>query len=65
MLRCPSCRREVPPRKENRAFPFCSARCKAIDLGRWFTGAYVVPGKTTEREGGEPALREDEPETKH
>ena len=24
--------------------PFCSARCKEIDLARWLTGAYVIPG---------------------
>ena len=65
MARCPSCHRDALPRPENPAFPFCSPRCRAIDLGRWFTGAYVVPGKTTEREGGEPTLREEEPEPSH
>jgi len=30
-----------------RAFrPFCSKRCADADLGRWLTGAYVVPGET-------------------
>lgn len=23
--------------------PFCSARCKQIDLHRWFSGAYAIP----------------------
>lgn len=23
--------------------PFCSTRCREIDLGRWFSGAYAVP----------------------
>ena len=23
--------------------PFCSKRCKEIDLGRWFSGSYVIP----------------------
>ena len=23
--------------------PFCSPRCREIDLGRWFSGAYAVP----------------------
>ena len=23
--------------------PFCSSRCREIDLGRWFSGAYAVP----------------------
>jgi endogenous inhibitor of DNA gyrase (YacG/DUF329 family) len=59
MARCPTCKAEAPPREENAAFPFCSPRCRAIDLGRWFTGAYAVPGKVTEREGGEPAVPEE------
>ena len=28
--------------------PFCSARCVDVDLNRWLSGVYVVPGKTTE-----------------
>jgi endogenous inhibitor of DNA gyrase (YacG/DUF329 family) len=43
MLRCSNCRREIRPREENASFPFCSARCRAIDLSRWFTGSYRVP----------------------
>lgn len=26
--------------------PFCSARCADIDLNRWLSGAYVIPGKS-------------------
>jgi len=44
MPRCPSCRAPAKPREENPAFPFCSARCRALDLARWFTGSYRVPG---------------------
>ena len=25
--------------------PFCSPRCKMVDLGRWFTGEYVIAGE--------------------
>ncbi|MEQ1768993.1 MAG: DNA gyrase inhibitor YacG [Devosia sp.] len=25
--------------------PFCSGRCAVIDLNRWLSGAYVIPGK--------------------
>ncbi len=58
MARCPSCKKVALPREENAAFPFCSPRCRAQDLGTWFSGGYVVPGKVTEREGGEPTLAE-------
>ncbi len=25
--------------------PFCSARCADVDLGRWMSGTYVIPGE--------------------
>jgi endogenous inhibitor of DNA gyrase (YacG/DUF329 family) len=58
MPRCPSCRTEAKARAENPAFPFCSPRCKAVDLGKWFTGAYRVPGKPAPLEQQPP--KEDE-----
>jgi uncharacterized protein len=42
--RCPSCKKPAAPRKENASFPFCSERCKMIDLGRWLGGDYRLPG---------------------
>jgi uncharacterized protein len=35
-------------KEKNEAFPFCSPRCRAIDLARWFTGSYRVPGPPAE-----------------
>ena len=49
-MRCPICKKPVEePAKSDRAagprspFPFCSERCKLIDLGRWLDGKYQVP----------------------
>jgi hypothetical protein len=39
-LRCPICRKIVF--KSEPEFPFCSDRCRTIDLGKWASGAYVV-----------------------
>ncbi len=39
---CPICKK--PNVKEFR--PFCSAKCADVDLGKWFSNAYVVPGDT-------------------
>jgi endogenous inhibitor of DNA gyrase (YacG/DUF329 family) len=39
-LRCPACRTLVLRGSEN--FPFCSDRCRLIDLGKWASGAYVI-----------------------
>ncbi|MBZ9656833.1 DNA gyrase inhibitor YacG [Phyllobacterium lublinensis] len=36
---CPECKR--PSQREH--YPFCSARCRNIDLSRWLTGAYALP----------------------
>ena len=45
MLRCPTCKGPARPRADdNPAFPFCSPRCRAVDLGKWVTGSYRVPG---------------------
>jgi len=54
MPRCPSCREEAKRREENPSFPFCSARCRAIDLARWFTGSYRVPGPPAETQPQKP-----------
>jgi len=39
-LRCPACRTLVL--RENENFPFCSDRCRLIDLGKWASGGYVI-----------------------
>jgi uncharacterized protein len=43
MVPCPICQRPAASRTENKAFPFCSPRCKAIDLGHWFDEKYGLP----------------------
>lgn len=37
---CPICRRAA----REPYTPFCSARCQDVDLHRWISGAYVIPG---------------------
>ncbi len=32
----------------NPEFPFCSERCRTIDLGKWASGAYVIPSSDTD-----------------
>ncbi len=43
-MACPICKKPVPARAENPAFPFCSNRCKLLDLGKWLGEEYRVPG---------------------
>ena len=50
---CPICQKAILPRKENPLFPFCSTRCRAVDLGKWLGEEYRVPERQQEE-------REDE-----
>jgi hypothetical protein len=43
LVACPHCGKTVEWRPENRWCPFCSERCKLIDLGAWATEKYRVP----------------------
>jgi endogenous inhibitor of DNA gyrase (YacG/DUF329 family) len=51
-LRCPICRTLVLRTQED--FPFCSDRCRTIDLGKWASGGYVISTKIND-----PELLED------
>ena len=47
--KCPICSRSV--KRDDPEFPFCSERCRYVDLGRWLGGGYRVnqePGKDAE-----------------
>jgi uncharacterized protein len=52
-LSCPICSKRMQIEKidDLPSFPFCSDRCKLIDLGRWIDGAYAIAssasGQTT------------------
>ena len=49
LRRCPICGKPVA-----QAFrPFCSPRCRDVDLNRWLTGRYVVPGREDDAEDPE------------
>jgi endogenous inhibitor of DNA gyrase (YacG/DUF329 family) len=59
-FRCPICKKPVNPPdqatpKHLRFFPFCSERCRLIDLGAWFDADYRIPSR--------PDDQEDEPTT--
>ncbi|MGD0497865.1 MAG: DNA gyrase inhibitor YacG [Bryobacteraceae bacterium] len=41
-MKCPICKKDV--REGDAEFPFCSERCRLIDLGNWASDKYVIPG---------------------
>jgi hypothetical protein len=49
--KCPTCR-EVSVKDGNKVFPFCSARCQLLDLGRWLDEEYRVPDEPDSSGGG-------------
>ena len=68
-LPCPICKKPSAPRAENASFPFCSTRCRQVDLGKWLGEEYRVPDRAEEdaedeRPTMEP-LEGDEPPHTH
>jgi len=43
-VKCPTCKKAVQW-ADNPFRPFCSERCRLIDLGSWVSGDYKVPGE--------------------
>jgi len=56
-LRCPICKK--PVKSADPDFPFCSERCRLLDLGKWASGAYVISSSVDD---AEEAIREDSPD---
>lgn len=50
---CPICGKPSAP--ESGFAPFCSARCKDVDLNRWLKGAYAIPAVATDDEDDDGA----------
>ena len=57
-LRCPICNAEVP--RNSRSLPFCSPRCRNIDLGRWLNEEYTLTDPHDDEEEEEPYPFDDE-----
>lgn len=56
-LRCPICKKAV--KSTDPEFPFCSDRCRTVDLGKWASGGYVVSSPVADAEEG---FRDSNPE---
>lgn len=56
-LRCPICKKAV--KSTDADFPFCSPRCRTMDLGKWASGQYVISSPVTD---AEESIQEGSPE---
>ncbi|QIW16464.1 DNA gyrase inhibitor [Pasteurellaceae bacterium RH1A] len=46
IVNCPTCEKEVVWSAQNPYRPFCSERCKLIDLGEWASENRVIAGQS-------------------
>ncbi len=44
LVKCPTCEKLTPWNQEQNFRPFCSERCKMIDLGEWFSEQKAISG---------------------
>ena len=57
---CPSCRSAVPLSPRPADFPFCSERCRLLDLGSWMDGSYSIPAEEDDADADKvPDLGDD------
>ncbi len=55
-VRCPQCGGDALWSPENKWRPFCSERCKQIDLGCWASESYRIAGQVSDEEAGVPGM---------
>ena len=53
-LPCPTCRRPIEWSEQFPERPFCSERCRLIDLGAWLSEQHAIPGEPSEGSGETP-----------
>ena len=46
---CPTCKKNTEYNLTNKYRPFCSEKCKLIDLGAWASEEYNIPGEVNEK----------------
>ncbi|MBX5460035.1 MAG: DNA gyrase inhibitor YacG [Steroidobacteraceae bacterium] len=52
-VKCPTCGRQIEWSEQAPFRPFCSERCKLIDLGAWLSEQRAIPGDTPAPSGDE------------
>ncbi|HUK01312.1 MAG TPA: DNA gyrase inhibitor YacG [Steroidobacteraceae bacterium] len=62
-VKCPTCGRGIEWSEEFPFRPFCSERCKLIDLGAWLSEEHALPGEPAELPGNELSPTRDDTET--
>lgn len=56
LVDCPTCGRKAPYGADNPWRPFCSQRCRTVDLGAWASDAYRIAASPAEAAEPEETL---------
>ena len=56
IVKCPTCRRPVEWSAKSPYRPFCSDRCRLIDLGAWFNETHKIPDESAAASDAAPAV---------
>jgi len=62
---CPTCQRPVEWSDAARWRPFCSERCRLIDLGAWITEKHAIPGEEISPDDVQPSNHESGDPPRH
>ncbi len=62
---CPTCQRPVEWSAAAPWRPFCSERCRLIDLGAWMTEKHAIPGEEISPDGVQPPSDEPDDPPRH
>ena len=54
IVKCPNCGKPVPWTPESPYRPFCSERCKTLDLGAWASESYRIPVEEEDDDANAP-----------
>lgn len=49
-FKCPICKKKIKKSEKDSNFPFCSERCRLIDLNAWFEGDYKISRPVSDEE---------------
>ena len=58
---CPTCKREIAWNSDFPWRPFCSERCKMVDLGAWLANDRAIAGEPADEISGEASREADPP----
>ena len=58
-VKCPTCKKEVEWSNASKFKPFCSERCRLIDLGEWASEKHAIPAEPIPSTEEFPSSTED------